>query len=187
MAIKLSGSVSRKVPIPGLDYSSQSYSAGMEIEINSADAAEVQAQLAQLYGSLSRGIDAQIATATTPSAAPVQYNGNGNGYVHAPLASHATPQPVQQPPAFATGRNRVATSSFKNGSSKSGSNGQPVLISAAQSRAILAICRNLNLSVPEILAEHSYTDLTHVPMRVASQIIDHLKNLQNGNGAAAQS
>ena len=60
MAIKLSGSVSRKVPIPGLEYSSQSFSAGLEIEINSAEPAEVQAQLQQLYYSLNQGIDEQV-------------------------------------------------------------------------------------------------------------------------------
>src|ERR1017187_1844491 len=72
MAIKLSGSVSRKTPIPGLEYSSQSYSAGMEIEINSADAGVVQAQLAQLYVSLNKGIDAQIAAASQPSGVQSQ-------------------------------------------------------------------------------------------------------------------
>ncbi len=72
----------------------------MEIEINSADAGEVQAQLAQLYASLNNGIDAQIAAATQTVVAQSQppqprngvtstnrvaaiANGNGRREVHA--------------------------------------------------------------------------------------------------------
>ena len=36
--IKLSADLSKKVPLPNVDFSSQSYSAGMEIEVCSADA-----------------------------------------------------------------------------------------------------------------------------------------------------
>ena len=52
MAVRLSGSISRKIPIKGVEFSSQSFGASLEIEINSANAGEVQAQLAQLYASL---------------------------------------------------------------------------------------------------------------------------------------
>ena len=93
MAIKLSGSVSRKVPIPGLEYSSQSYSAGMEIEINSADAGVVQAQLAQLYTSLNKGIDSQIAAASQPAAVQSQ---------------PAPPAPTVQPRNGVAMTNRIA-------------------------------------------------------------------------------
>jgi hypothetical protein len=178
MAIKLSGSVSRKVPIPGLDYSSQSYSAGMEIEINSANAVEVQAQLAQLYDSLSRGIDAQIATATPPTAAPVQHNGNGHGYVQSPVASQATPQAGQQHNGYVNGRNRLpAANGNGNGS------GRRVSASAAQCRAIFAICKSQGLDISSVLLPYQVNKPEELFIRDASALIDQLKN---GNGAAAR-
>ena len=59
--IKLSASVCKKVPLPGVEFSSQSYSAGMEVEV-SCDASEqaVKDRLRALYGLLEEAIQGQI-------------------------------------------------------------------------------------------------------------------------------
>ena len=59
--IKLTGNVSRKVPIPGTDYSSQSFSAGMEIEVgNDASFDEVQGKFKEMYAVLEDAIEVQL-------------------------------------------------------------------------------------------------------------------------------
>jgi len=59
--IKLTGSVSRKVPIPGTEYSSQSFSAGMEIEVgNDATLSEVHKKFKDMYRVLEDAVKEQI-------------------------------------------------------------------------------------------------------------------------------
>ncbi len=59
--IKLSASVSKKVPVPDVQYSSQSYSAGMEIELSSGAAKdELKSKLRALYELLEEAIKEQI-------------------------------------------------------------------------------------------------------------------------------
>jgi len=77
--IKLTGSVSRKVPIPGHEFSSQSFSAGMELEIgNEASSEEVKKKFQEMYGILESTVKAQIICngGTAPSA-PAHESGNG--------------------------------------------------------------------------------------------------------------
>lgn len=149
MAIKLSGSVSRKVPIPGVEYSSQSFSAGMEIEINSTDANEVKAQLASLYASLNNGIDAQIAAASQTATAPIQQT------------------PAPQPRNGVASTNRIAA--IANG------NGKRVTATEAQQRAIFAICKSQNLDVAAVLADFNVADSKELHVWDASKLIDQLK------------
>lgn len=59
--IKLTGNVSRKVPIPGTEYSSQSFSAGMEIEVgNEASISEVHRKFKEIYGVLEVAVKEQL-------------------------------------------------------------------------------------------------------------------------------
>ena len=59
--IKLTGSVSRKIPIPGTDFSSQSFLAGMEIEVgNDASLEEVHHKFQEMYGILKKAVKEQI-------------------------------------------------------------------------------------------------------------------------------
>ena len=152
MAIKISGSVSRKVPIPGLEYSSQSYSAGMEIEINSADAGVVQVLLAHLYASLNSGIDAQITAASQPAVAQSQ---------------PTSPAVNAQPRNGVSSTNRVAA--IANGNEKR------VTATEAQQRAIFAICKSQNLDVAAVLADYNVTDSRELHVKDASKLIDQLK------------
>ena len=59
--IKLSAHVSKKVPVPDVEFSSQSYSAGMEIEVASpAGPEELKDRLQRLYGLLQESVEEQI-------------------------------------------------------------------------------------------------------------------------------
>ncbi len=59
--IKLSASVSKKVPVPEVEFSSQSYSAGMEIELASdVPQDELKERLRSLYSMLEDSIDEQM-------------------------------------------------------------------------------------------------------------------------------
>ena len=82
--LKLSASVMKKVPLPGVEYSSFSCSAGIEVELPS-DAAveEIQARLKGLYALLELAVDEQLsAPRQVPHAgkkAPAQRNAAGPG------------------------------------------------------------------------------------------------------------
>ena len=59
--IKLTGSVSRKIPIPGMDFSSQSFGAGMEVEVgNNASTEEIQKKFKETYNLLETSVKEQI-------------------------------------------------------------------------------------------------------------------------------
>jgi hypothetical protein len=71
--IKLSANLSKKVPMPDVEFSSQSYGAAMEIEVSdSADAPEITGRLEAIYKLLEKSIDGQIAHASTGKTAPMQ-------------------------------------------------------------------------------------------------------------------
>ena len=183
MAIKLSGSVSRKVPIPGLEYSSQSFGASLEIEINSADPAEVQAQLAQLYNSLNQGIDEQVSAASQAVAPPQK-----NAFVNTATArSLPVPQartaamPVSNGYTNGNGRNRIAAATSNgngNGSTRR------ITCTEAQAKCIYAICKAQGLDMISVLADYNVADPRDLNVKDASRLIDDLKSKQaaNGNG-----
>ena len=59
--IKLSANVSKKVPMPDVEYSSQNFSAGMEIEVGSnSSKAELKEKFRSLYALLATSIEEQI-------------------------------------------------------------------------------------------------------------------------------
>ena len=67
--IKLNASLSKKVPIKGTDFSSQSYGAGLEVEVaDTVSAEEIQEKLRRLYGMLEASVAEQIAGGTAPQA-----------------------------------------------------------------------------------------------------------------------
>ena len=59
--IKLSANVSKKMPVPGVEFSSQSYSAGMEVEASSGAAkGELKEKLCALYSLLEESVQEQV-------------------------------------------------------------------------------------------------------------------------------
>jgi len=171
--IRLSANLSKKIPLSGIAYSSSQCGASLEIEVSDADKPEaIQARIRELYTLLSSAIDEQIGT-VTPTA-PVQHQ-NGNGHVQNPLppAPQSPPQPVQRRNGVASGQNRVAAA---NGTA----NGRSTGATSAQQKAIWAICKNIGVTVPEVLSEFGVTDMQALSVRQASQVIDSLKARQNG-------
>ena len=162
MAIKLSASLSKKVPIEGLQYSSQSFGGSLEIEIGTDDPNEIKQRLHHLYDSLSLSIDSEIAAASSgrPTAPATRFQ--------------AAPPPL---PAPRTGTANAGQPARTNG------NGRRSTATEAQQRAIFAIAKNLNIDMAALLAQHGVADVAMLPIKSASMIIDQLKSQQNGTAA----
>jgi len=186
--IKLCANLSKKVPIPGLDFSSQHFGASLEIEVSDADKADaIQARIRELYGLLGHAIDEQIAAASGQGYA-------GEPVPEAPIGQYPSPQasvlppPQQQYPAPAlvpgrrpqngNGRNRTS-----NGNGNG--NGRPTQATDAQRRAIFAICKTQNLDMAAVLAQYGVADAAQLTLKSASELIDSLKRQRQGNGAHA--
>ncbi|MEI6236606.1 MAG: hypothetical protein WCT04_26410 [Planctomycetota bacterium] len=172
----MSANLSKKVPLPGIEYSSQQYGASLEIEVSDADKpGAIQARIRELYNLLSISIDEQIGVAhPSPPSTPS-------------LPPPPAPQPVRQPvPAqrngYATGRNRLPAA-VTNGNGN-GNGRQSVNATEAQCRAIFAICKSQGISMADVLADFNVADAKDLHVKDASRLIDQLKS-QNGNGTAA--
>lgn len=168
--IRLSANLSKKVPLPGIDYSSQQYGASLEIEVSDADKpAEIHARIKELYGLLSSAIDEQIGVPASVKTLPPP----------APAPQAPVSQPVQpQRNGFATGRNRIVAQT--NGNGRRGVNA-----TEAQAKCIYAICKSQGLDLASVLADFNVADARDLNVCDASQLIDRLK-AQNGNGQVAQ-
>ena len=161
MAIKLSASLSKKVPIEGLQYSSQSFGGSLEIEIGTDDPNEIKQRLHHLYDSLSSSIDSEIAAASS-------------GRSTAPAA-----RPQSAPTLLPASRTGTANAGLP------ARNGRKTTATEAQCRAIFAIAKNLNIDLAALAAQHGVAEISMLDVKTASSIIDQLKK-QQGNGAAAR-
>ena len=146
--IKICANLSKKVPLPGVEYSSQQYGAAMEIEVSDADQPEIiQQRIRELYTLLSTTIDDQISGAAQQ---PVQA-----------LPAPARAQPIQSQPVqqqrngYATGRNRVAAVTNGNGN---GNGRRSANATEAQCRAIFAICKSQGINMADVLADFNVAD-----------------------------
>ena len=62
---KLTAGVVKKVPVPGVAYSNQEFSAGLEVELpDDASAGEVQQRLRDMYALIGETVESEIAAAT---------------------------------------------------------------------------------------------------------------------------
>lgn len=158
--IRLSANLSKKTPLPGIDFSSQQFGASMEIEVSDGDTPEaIRAKIRELYSLLSSSIDEQLAQAQAP----------GNGQ-----------QPVDPPQSRTP---RIPTGSNGNGNGQRGNRGgRMVMATAAQKKAIAAICKDQGLEVGEVLADW-HGDPEKLTVKEASNVIDALKGKPAGNGS----
>ena len=182
--IKISANLSKKVPLPGVEYSSQQFGAAMEIEVSDADQPEaIHGRIRDLYALLSQSVDEQIAGAAQQPAS--------NGY-QAPVTNvvpirtqpvQSAPPPVQQRPAYTNGngRNRIAAATT-NGNGNG--NGRRITCTEAQAKCIYAICKAQGLDMVAVLADYNVADARDLHVKDASRLIDDLKSKQaaNGNG-----
>ena len=78
--IKLSASVSKKVPLPEVEYSSHSCCAGAEVEVSDdASPRELRDRLRALYGMLEEAVDEQLQGNGEPVQRKALSEGPGNG------------------------------------------------------------------------------------------------------------
>lgn len=169
--IRISANMSKKVPIPGTDFSSQQFGAAMEIEVSDADQPNViQARIRDLYGLVSQAVDEQISAATqsTPVTPPVP----------APIANPQYAPPPSPQQAVNTGRASYTPRS--NGRPNgNGGNGKRTGATDAQCWAIFAICKSMNLDMAAVLADYNVAEASQLSVKDASRLIDDLKNRQN--------
>lgn len=176
--IRLSANLSRKIPVPGIQFSSQQYGAALEIEVSDADKPEaIQARIRELYDLLNRSIDEQIVAATESNGHETDQGNGGNGQ----------PQAKAEPAARrGNGRTSQPRAQYRrNGNSRAngGGNGarRVTLATEAQQRAIFAICKDLGIEMADALADFNVADAAELTVMDASRLIDDLKGQQTGS------
>lgn len=171
--IRLSANLSKKVPLPGVEYSSQQYGASLEIEVSDADKPDaIQSRIRELYSLLSGAIDEQIGVAR-----PIPANVRTLPPPVAQIQQQAVQSlPAQQRNGYVNGnvRNRVATMNG-NGNGRTVAGSTP-----SQQKAIWAISKNIGANLPEILSQYGVTDAKELSVKQSSELIDSLKAIQNG-------
>jgi len=157
--IKIHATLSKKVPIPGLDYSSQSYGCGLEVEVSDgATHEQIQARIRDTYGLLEGAIDAEIAAR---QGAPRGSPGNGR-------------------PGAGRFDNAGSGSRNNGGDGSKSKDDRPA--SKPQVKAIIAICKAIDMSRQDLtkLLERDYQKSVpeDLSMASASKLIDYLNSLK---------
>ena len=154
--IKLSANVSKKVPIPGLEYSSQSFNAGMEVEVASnITRGDLKEKYHELYRILEDSIREQIeAAGDTPQQT-------------------APSQRPQKPERRSGGNGRGGNGRGGNGN---GGNGGFKKATEAQARAVFAIARSNGRQMDDVLQPYGVSSPYQLSIGDASTLIDTLKN-----------
>ena len=177
--IKISANISKKVPIPSAEYSSQQFGAALEIEISDSERSDaIQARIRELYHLLSSAVDEQIAAGTVVQPAAAAQS------LPAPRSTvtrwNQNPQPEAPAKQLTNGSKNIS-----NGNAAEYVNGNGIkptskraTASEAQCRAIFAICKNLHINIQDVLADYNVADASELPIKDASRLIDELKNRQ---------
>ena len=160
--IRLSANVSKKLPIPGEQFSSQQFGASMEIEVSDADQPEIiQARIRDLYALISTAIDEQLAGA--------------NGQAGAKPRPAPAPLPQNRLPAQARAQQPAPKGGDGNGGKRA------VTATEAQQKAIYAICKGLGVEVKDVLADYHVARSRDLTVKDASRLIDELKRREAAN------
>ena len=183
--VKLSGFIGRKVPIPGIAFSSQSCSAGMEVELSDTESPEAARQrLRRLYALLREAVEEQLAAGEhSPVAQPTPPPADTVVAPAAPpvstLAAPPNSLPASPPVRLPAERLPAAQSSTPptDGNGNGGGNGKepPTKATRAQQRAIHAICKNLGLDPALLLLDYGVVNAADLTIKDASRLIDDLK------------
>jgi len=156
--IRLSANLSKKIPIGGVQFSSQQFGAAMEIEVGDGDKPEaIKERIRELYSMLSNAIDEQLL---------------GEREKRIRNGSHTPDSPAaRSDAAYGNGRNP------RNG--RATGNGRRLNATEAQCRAIHAICKSLGTEIASALADYNVARVEDLNVRDASRLIDELKATQN--------
>jgi hypothetical protein len=149
-------SYSKKVPVPGADFSSQGYSLSLETEVLATDPAAIQAALHDNFELVKATVEKELA------------NGNGNGHATAKTQENGT-QPVQRPAG-------------NNGRGNGQQNGNGRRISNAQAKFCLDLARKAGLKLVDldqiVRDEYGPNGLYELGAGQASSLIETLKARQ---------
>lgn len=144
--IKVCANLSKKVPLPAVDFSSQQFGASLEIEVSDGEKSEVlKAKLHELYTLLAQSVDEQIAKA----------RGDARG-------------------ANVQARERMDRLRW-NGKEGTRTQRGIAMATQAQQRAIVRICEAQGLDVQAILADANAASPSQLTIKQASHFIDQLK------------
>ncbi len=150
MAITIAANLSKKVPIIGTGYSSQSASITISAEVS--DLSQVAAEAQKIYRIAEAAVDAQLA-GTQPQA---------------------TTQPSASPPVQANPARPTQASQPYRGN---GQRRQPAPVTDSQMRFLKRLIDQSKASVPAILNQFHVGDLSQLSCRDAAQLIDELKQV----------
>lgn len=151
--IRIIANVSKKVPVPGVEYSSQSFMAGIEVEVSDgATPEEIQQKIHSVYSTLERTIDSEIAAR------------NGEAPTTAALGSASEQRPA----------NRLPTTKSGNGNGRRATQ--------AQIKAILAIGQSIGMDRTKVIdyvaGEFGVKKLDDLAIKDASTLIERMKEEQ---------
>lgn len=166
--IKITAHLSKKVPLEGIEYSSQQFSAGIEAEVAcNADDQTIRDTLRRLYGTLEHAIDQQIGKASgekVPAKPAVAF---------AQKSSQSAPRN-----GFRSQGRRFNPTQGRNGNGK----GRSVGATPAQQKAIRAISHDLGIDLADALSGYGVAQPGELTVKQASALIDALKG-QQAHGA----
>jgi len=169
--IKLACNLSKKVPIPGCDFSSQNYGAALDIEIaDSSDVQTIQTRLRQMYRVLEESIDIQIQAAA-----------NGNVQGSSSLGNQNTNQ------LFLDNRSSERSSTeYQSGSRNQNTKGDERKATSAQVKAIHAIIKNRGFGLEYlsrvVFPKYQVDRVEDLSLQQASEIIKGLKESEAQSG-----
>ena len=164
--IKIHANVSKKVPVPNLEYSSQSYMAGLEVEISDgATDEQIKDRLAHVYAMLEASVDREIALAEAKAAKAAAFQAPG-AQSQGAGATSANSQ-AQTPASGGPGPRTIEPRNRRAGAT------------AAQVKAIFAISKDKGLpreSLFAMLAQQygGITDPEDLSVKQASEFIQKL-------------
>lgn len=182
--IKLQANLCKKVPIPGLAYSSQSYMAGLEVEVAEGASVEIiHARLREVYALLAKSVDDEIAAGAQSAELASPHGNGGPGCVSASTAGWPDPDtwphttPARHWPAPSTGNEVSAPRS--TASPASGRNGGHMRKATnAQVKAIFGIGKSLGLdrnAILEHVARFGAPRPEDLTLKNASNLIEELR------------
>jgi len=147
MSAKVITTVSKKIPIVGLDFSSVSASCTVEAEI--VDLAQVAEQVRALYAQAEAAVDEQLR-----------------------LAAPAAPNVLVTPPSAApTSQPRQASQPYRPAQQRRA----PAPITDSQLRFLDRLIAQTGTSLPAILEHHHVGNLRDISCKDAAGLIDELK------------
>lgn len=176
--IKISAHIQKKLPLPGFEFSSQCFSAGLEVEASDADSPEaIKLKIRQLYAVLEESVNAQIAAAAEAHGQAAEHDNGGNGHRQSGAGQQA------RRPNDGEAQQRAQGSTSGNGNGQRGNRRGPMVpATAAQCKAIRSIAGEQNLDLAAVLAPYRVNAAEELSIRDASRLIDELK-ARKGNGA----